>query len=83
MSHVMRKPVLPYANNKGADQRLYCSLLRQYNISSFYIRNFKTLASFCGCVGRFESNLVANPEDRFSRDEARMPEYACNECDIR
>ena len=29
-----------------------------------------TLASFCGCAGRFESYLVANPEDRFSRDEA-------------
>ena len=30
--------------------------------SSFYIRNFKTLASFCGCAGRFVSYLVANPE---------------------
>ena len=39
------------------------------NISSFYIRNFKPLASLCGCVGRFESYLVEIPEDRFSRDE--------------
>ena len=31
-----------------------------------------TLASFCGCAGRFESTLVGNPEDRFSRDEAYM-----------
>ena len=31
------------------DQRLCCSLLRQYNISRFYSRNFKTLASFCRC----------------------------------
>ena len=53
-----------------SDQRLCCSLPRQYNISSFYIRNFKAPASFCGCWGRFESYLVANPEDRFSRDEA-------------
>ena len=31
-----------------------------------------TLASFCGCAGRFESYLVENPEDRFSRDEAHI-----------
>ena len=31
-----------------------------YNISRFYSRNFKTLASFCGCAGRFESNLLGN-----------------------
>ena len=37
-----------------------------------YIRNFKTLASFCGCAGRFESYLVENPEERFSRDEAHI-----------
>ena len=35
-----------------SEQRLYCSLLRYYNISRFYSRNFKTLASFCGCAGR-------------------------------
>ena len=49
-----------------------------YNIRSVYntytcqIQNFKTLASLCGCAGRFESYLVANPEDRFSRDEAHI-----------
>ena len=31
-----------------------------------------TLASFYGCTGRFESYLGANPEDRFSREEAQM-----------
>ena len=41
-------------------------------ISSFYIRNFKPLASFCGCAGQFESSLVENPEDRFSRDVAHV-----------
>ena len=30
------------------------------NISRFYSRNFKTLASFCGCAGRFVSGLVGN-----------------------
>ena len=44
-----------------SDQCLCCSLLRQYNISEFYSRNFKTLASFCGCAGRFVSGLFGNP----------------------
>ena len=55
-----------------SDQHLCCSLPRKYNISSFYIRNFKPLASFCRCVGWFVSYLVENPEDRFSRDEAHF-----------
>ena len=78
---IMRKPV--YATCKQqrrrsaqasmqSDQHLCCSLPRSYNISSFYIRNFKPLPTFCGCAGRFESTLVANPEDRFSRDEAHI-----------
>ena len=34
MSHVMRKPVLPYANNKGADQPVHPRSL----ISTFIVR---------------------------------------------
>ena len=34
MSHVMRKPVLPYANNKGADQPAHPRSL----ISTFVVR---------------------------------------------
>ena len=30
------------------------------------------LPDFCDCADRFESTLVANPEDRFSRDKANM-----------
>ena len=42
-------------------QRRHCfSLLREYNNSRFYSWNFKTLASFCGCAGRFVSSLVGN-----------------------
>ena len=41
-------------------------------MSSFYIQNFKPPASFCGCAGLFESYLVENPEDRFSRDKAQI-----------
>ena len=26
----------------------------------------------CGCAGRFESYLVENPDDKFSRDEAQF-----------
>ena len=37
--------------------------------SSFYIRNFMPLGSLCSWAGRFESYLVGNPEDRFSRDK--------------
>ena len=40
--------------------------------SSFYIGNFMPLANTCSWAGRFESYLVENPEDRFSRDEAAM-----------
>ena len=36
------------------------------------IQNFKTLASFCSWAGRFESYLIANPEDRSSHDEAHF-----------
>ena len=31
-----------------------------------------SLASFSCCAGRFESQLVANPEDRFFRDVAHL-----------
>ena len=58
-----------------SDQRLCGSLPRQYYSSNFYIGNFKSLASFCGCAGRFESYLVENHEDRFSRDEAQLYEH--------
>ena len=60
--------LMSYANNKGADQPVHpCSLISAFAvrcldsiISRFYSRNFKTLASFCGCSGRFVSGLVGN-----------------------
>ena len=36
------------------------------------MRNFKPLAIFCGCTAQFVSDLVGNPEDRFSHNEARI-----------
>ena len=44
------------------EQHLCCLLLRKYNISRFYSRNFKTLASFCGCASQFVSGLVGNSQ---------------------
>ena len=55
-----------------SDQRLYCSLFRLYNISSLHTCNFMTLAGFFSSSGGFESYLVENPENRFSRDEAQI-----------
>ena len=81
MSHVTRKPVYAICEQQKhrsacastqSDQHLCCSLPRQYNISSIYIGNFMILASFFSWADRFESYLLENPEDRFSRDEAHM-----------
>ena len=81
LSHVMRRPILAICQQQRcrsacasvqSDQHICCSLPIQYNISSFYIRNFKPLASICSCAGRFESYLVKNPKDRFSHDEAHF-----------
>ena len=59
LSHDMRKYVFAICE-------------QQRRRSACYIRNFKPLSSFCGCAGRFMSYLVANPKDRFSRDEAHL-----------
>ena len=82
MGPVMRKPVLPYANNKGADRPVHLrSLISAFvvrNLYIIYIRNFKPLHSFCGCAGQFESTLVGNPEDRFSLDEPHISQINKN-----
>ena len=61
----MRTPVYAICEQQRSDQGL-----RYYNSFSFFIQNFKPVPSFFGCPGWFESTLVTNPEDRFSRDEA-------------
>ena len=77
----MRKPAFGRCQNKDADQlrgnreadqRLCFSLFGKYNTSTFLIRNFKPLVIFCGCTARFVSDLVGNPEDRFSHNEANF-----------
>ena len=64
LNNVMRKPV--FALCKQQRRRSPCAPC------SCYVLNFKTVASLCGCAGRFVSYLVATPEDRFSRDEAQI-----------
>ena len=51
--------------NREVDQRL-CFLYTSY------IRNFKPLAIFFDCTARFVLDLVGNPEDRFSHNEAQI-----------
>ena len=81
LSHVMRKPVLAICEQQRcrsacafaqSDRHLCCSLLRYYDTSCLYIQNFKPLPSCWSWAGRFESYLVANPKDRFSRDEVHL-----------
>ena len=43
-----------------SDQRLCCSLPRQNDTSSLYIRNFKILVGFCSWAGQFVSSLVGD-----------------------
>ena len=71
---------MPYANNKGTDQPVHPRSL----ISAFVVRclgsiippvsiyEILRLASLCSWAGWFESYLVANPEDRFSLDNAHI-----------
>ena len=75
----MRKPAFRICENKGADQlhgnseadQRLCfrytdstiPLLPKSEISSH-------LAIFYGCTARFVSDLVGNPEERFSHNEA-------------
>ena len=63
-----------------SDQHLYSSLLRRYNIYVCFIQNFKTLASFCCWAGRFESDLVANPEDELNVDFTISPVLLVSFC---
>ena len=60
MSRIMRKPAFCICENKDADQLP----------STSQIRNFMPLDIFSGCTARFVSDLVGNPEDRFSHNEA-------------
>ena len=77
----MRKPVYAICEQQQVQIRLahLRSLISTFvvrcldsNISSFYIRNFKPLASLWSWACRFEFYPIANPEDRFSCDMATI-----------
>ena len=59
----MRKPMFCICEKKDADQ---------LDPPPPPPRNFKPLAIFCSCTVWFVSNMVGNPEDRFSHDEAHI-----------
>ena len=77
----MRKPAFCICQNKDADQ--LCGnhtadqrLCFRYIDSTIPLlpksKNSKPLAIFCGCTARFVLDLVGNPEDRFSHNEAQI-----------
>ena len=77
----MRKPAFCICENKDADQ-LRGNREADQRLCFRYINSiipllskseiFKPLAIFCDCTARFESDLVGNPEDRFSHNEAQI-----------
>ena len=59
--------------NREADQRLFFRYMESIILLvTSKIRNFKPLAIFRRCTARFVWDLVGNPEDRFSHNEAQM-----------
>ena len=77
----MRKPDFVYAKYKT---QISCAVTAQL-ISGFCFRytdstipllsefkNFKPLAIYSDCTARFVSDLVGNPEDRFSHNEVHI-----------
>ena len=72
----MRKPAFCICENKDADQlRGYREadqrLCFRYTDTTISLLS-KSEISSCGCTARFVWDLVGNPEDRFSQDEAHI-----------
>ena len=61
--------------NRETDQRLYFFATKIVRSLYFLNPNFKPLAIFCSCTAWFVSDLVGNPEDRFSHNEAYFNFY--------
>ena len=74
--HPVRKPDFCLCENKGADQlRSNCEADQRLCFrctDSTTPRNFKLLAIFYSCTAWFVSDLVGNPEDRFSHVAAHI-----------
>ena len=76
----MRKPDFCICENKDADQlAVTAKLISAFVFATqivqslyFLIRNFKPPAILCGCTVWFVWDLIGNPEDRFSHNEAHI-----------
>ena len=77
----MRIPAFCICENKDADQlrgnrKADQCLCFRYTDSTIPLlpesSKFKPLAIFSDCTARFVSDLVGNPEDRFSHNEAQL-----------
>ena len=75
MSRVMRKPAFCICENKDADQ--LCGnreadqrLCFRYTDSTIALLPKYGILNLCGCTFPFVWDLVGNPEDRFSQNEA-------------
>ena len=77
----MRKPFFPFAKTKPhiscvvTTQLISAFVFAIWLVQSLYFlnpKNFKPLAIFYDCTARFVSDLVGNPEDGFSHDEAQF-----------
>ena len=81
LNRVMKKPAFCICENKDADQ-LRGNRKADQRLCFRYIYSTipplpkseisKHLAIFCGCAARVVSDLVGNPEDRFSHNEAHL-----------
>ena len=87
MRSVMRKPAFYLCEKKGTDQ--LCSnctadqcLCFRYTDSTFPLllkyEISKPLSIFCECTDWFVSDLVGNPEDRFTRKMAHIFVLKCS-----
>ena len=81
MNRVMRKPKFCKYDNKGADQlrsnrATYQRLCYRYVDTKIPLLNKSESSNppiaFCCCKAVFVSDLVGNPEDRFSHDAAHI-----------
>ena len=65
----MRKPVFCICENKDADQLISAFVFPTLIAQSLYFLNTKF---FCSCTDWFVWDLVGNPEDPFSHNEAQL-----------
>ena len=72
-----QNPSLNFFLNGRKDERTHARTSRKQYAPYFFkvggiIRNFKPLAILCDFTAQFASDLVGNPKDRFSHNEAHL-----------